>query len=106
MAEEGDETFCDVLVVEIAIDRIGARGVADVGGHLEVETHGLPSAPLPLPNADDGLDSEIAQKYSVHGALLGAQWRAGGISSSSGQRGRATMRGGGAGLRARCYDAP
>src|SRR5690606_13803553 len=85
---------------------------------LEIDADGLPDPALPVPDADDGLDAQVAQKHdvqeisfrrqraSVTASRTGRTGSAGGSSSSSDQRGRATIPGAASRLAAAARQAP
>ena len=54
------------LVVQGVVDRIGQRGLADIGADLDVDENGLPDLPLPIEDADDRLGLERVYEYLIH----------------------------------------
>jgi hypothetical protein len=87
--------FRELLIVQSAVDAVAAGRDAGVSANLEVDADDLLDPPFPLPEADDRLDAKLAQEDLVP-LLSFVLWRlsyGGGWSSSSGQRGRATILG-------------
>ena len=71
------------------LDLIDSGGATRIRGHLEVDADLLLDAALPVPDPDNGIDLELAQENFVHAYAPAGT----GTSSSSGHRGRATIRG-------------
>src|SRR5262245_56495748 len=89
-AHELHEAFRELLVVQGAVDAVARGRDAGVRADLEVDADDLLDPPFPLPEADDRLDAKLAKKDLIHCCPLSY---GGGASSSSGQRGRATILG-------------
>src|SRR5690606_21113431 len=53
-------------VVEGVVGMVGGRRLADIGGHFQVQAHGLAGTALPVVDADDGVDAQVAQEDDVH----------------------------------------
>src|SRR5690606_20239319 len=68
--DERDQALRDVAVVQRVLDAVRRRAAADVPPHLEIEADHLLDAALPIPDADDGVDAQIAHKYDVQTGLL------------------------------------
>src|SRR5699024_4085958 len=75
------------LVIARIGDVVARGGTGHVSGELQIEHEPLADAPLPLENADAGLDLKRLDQYSIHTCLPSQ----GGVSSSSGQRARTRL---------------
>src|SRR5688572_8404801 len=89
-ADELHEPFRELLVIQGAGDAVAGGRDAGVRADLEVDADDLLDAPFPFPEADDRLDAKLAKENLVHCCPLSY---GGGASSSSGQRGLATILG-------------
>ena len=56
----------DGVVVEGVFDAVGGGGRPGIRGHVDVEHDRLANCPLPVVNADHGVDAQFAQKHDVH----------------------------------------
>ena len=62
----GLHAFGHVPVIQRRFHRVVGGGGARVGGHLQVDADRLPDPLFPLPDADHGLDLELAEEDPVH----------------------------------------
>src|SRR5262245_12978057 len=88
--DELHEPLRELLIVQGAVNVVARSRDARVGADLEIDADDLLDPPFPLPEADDRLDTKLAQEDLVHCCPLSY---GGGLSSSSGQRGLATILG-------------